>query len=205
MIREMSFDPVPDGDLTPVRVPLSITAGRWCVITVVHAGVRHRTRALVTAPQQLRQPLAGLTPARAPGQSAEPGTRRRRRPSMTRWRRASDRHGPHPVRRVRWTLRSTTPTRGFYVGRWARRAGGATSSPARRSGPLFGAVVAAALDRWWAELGAPDPFVVVEAGAGRGALARTVLGRRPACLPALRYVLVEQSAALRARQHGVTW
>ena len=54
-------------------------------------------------------------------------------------------------------------------------------------GPLFGAVVARYLDAWWDELGRPDPFVVVEAGAGRGALALAVLAAEPACAgPALR-------------------
>ena len=67
-------------------------------------------------------------------------------------------------------------------------------------GPLFGALVARALDGWWERLGCPDPFVVVEAGAGGGRLAREVLRAGPACLPALRYVLVERSAALRAEQ-----
>jgi len=65
-------------------------------------------------------------------------------------------------------------------------------------GPLFGAVVANALDSWWEELGSPDPFVVVEAGAGAGTLARAVLAARPACSGALRYVLVERSESLRA-------
>ena len=52
--------------------------------------------------------------------------------------------------------------------------------------------------RSWA---GPIPFVVVEAGAGTGTLARTVLLAEPACAPALRYVLVERSAALRV-EHG---
>jgi SAM-dependent MidA family methyltransferase len=65
-------------------------------------------------------------------------------------------------------------------------------------GPLFGAVVANALDAEWHRLGRPDPFIVVEAGAGRGTLARTVLGAAPACRHALRYVCVEGSAILRA-------
>jgi SAM-dependent MidA family methyltransferase len=65
---------------------------------------------------------------------------------------------------------------------------------------LFGAVVGRALDQWWADAGSPDPFVVIEAGAGRGALAQAVLVAEPACAPALRYVLVERSAALRERQ-----
>jgi SAM-dependent MidA family methyltransferase len=46
----------------------------------------------------------------------------------------------------------------------------------------------------------PDPFVVVEAGAGTGTLAATILDARPACAGALRYVLVERVARLRAEQ-----
>lgn len=67
-------------------------------------------------------------------------------------------------------------------------------------GALFGALVARYLDRAWTELECPDPFVVVDAGAGRGRLASDVLRARPACAPALRYVLVERSAALRVAQ-----
>ncbi len=66
---------------------------------------------------------------------------------------------------------------------------------------MFGAVLARALDAWWDDLGRPDPYVVVEAGAGPGTLARSVLAAQPRCGPALRYVLVERSAAQRAR-HG---
>jgi NADH dehydrogenase [ubiquinone] 1 alpha subcomplex assembly factor 7 len=67
-------------------------------------------------------------------------------------------------------------------------------------GSLFGACVAHALDAYWRDLGTPDPFVVIEAGAGSGRLARDVLRARPACLPALHYVLVEVSPALREEQ-----
>jgi SAM-dependent MidA family methyltransferase len=67
-------------------------------------------------------------------------------------------------------------------------------------GTLFGALVARVLDRSWAELRRPDPFVAVDAGAARGRLAADVLRARPACAPALRAVLVERSAALRAAQ-----
>lgn len=66
-------------------------------------------------------------------------------------------------------------------------------------GPLFGAVVARAVDGWWRAMGRPDPFVVVEAGAGPGTLCRTVLAAGPECAPVLRYVLVERSAAQRRR------
>jgi NADH dehydrogenase [ubiquinone] 1 alpha subcomplex assembly factor 7 len=67
-------------------------------------------------------------------------------------------------------------------------------------GALFGALVARFLDRAWSELGRPDPFVVVDGGAGRGRLAADVLRARPECARAVRYVLVERSAALRAAQ-----
>ena len=67
-------------------------------------------------------------------------------------------------------------------------------------GPLFGAVVARALDTWWDGLGRPDPFVVVESAAGAGTLARSILDAAPDCSPALRYLLVERSAALRDEQ-----
>jgi SAM-dependent MidA family methyltransferase len=56
------------------------------------------------------------------------------------------------------------------------------------------------VDDWWEELGRPDPFIVVEAGAGVGTLARDVVAAEPRCAGALRYVLVERSATLRARQ-----
>jgi NADH dehydrogenase [ubiquinone] 1 alpha subcomplex assembly factor 7 len=70
-------------------------------------------------------------------------------------------------------------------------------------GPLFGALVARALDRWWRELGETDPFLVVDAGAGRGRLAADVLAAAPDCAGALRYVLVERSPELRAAQRDL--
>ena len=91
------------------------------------------------------------------------------------------------------------PELGFYeTGGAAGRTGDFLTSP--EVGPLFGAVVARALDAWWRELGEPSPFTVVEAGAGRGTLAPAVLGATPTCAGALRYVAVERSAALRAQQ-----
>ena len=60
-------------------------------------------------------------------------------------------------------------------------------------------MLARALDAWWTELGRPAPFTVVEAGAGRGTLAKAILESSPACLSALTYVAVERSSALRAQ------
>ena len=92
------------------------------------------------------------------------------------------------------------PVGGFFA-----RAGGAGRAgrdflTSVEVGSLFGALVARAADGWWEQLGRPDPFLVVDAGAGRGQLARDVLRARPACAGALRYVLVERSAGLRAAQ-----
>ena len=76
------------------------------------------------------------------------------------------------------------------TGRAGRR-GDFLTSP--EVGPLFGAVLARALDAWWREMGEPDPFVVVDAGAGPGTLARCVMAAQPECSRVLRYVAVEIS------------
>lgn len=86
---------------------------------------------------------------------------------------------------------------GFYTrGGGAGRRRDFLTSP--EIGPLFGAVVARAVDEAWHRWERPDPWVVVEGGAGAGALAAAVLAARPACAPVLRYVAVEASAPLRA-------
>ena len=89
---------------------------------------------------------------------------------------------------------------GFFSGGHGARRDFATSPTL---GPLFGACVARALDRWWRDFGEPDPFLVVEAGAGDGRLAREVLRAAPDCLASLRYVLVEVAPALRAAQRDL--
>jgi SAM-dependent MidA family methyltransferase len=93
------------------------------------------------------------------------------------------------------------PGAGFFArGGGAGRAGSDfITSP--EVGGLFGTMVARWIDAWWDRLGRPDPYPVVEAGAGRGQLARAVRAASPRCAEALRYVLVERSAALRAVQH----
>ncbi|MFN0030124.1 MAG: SAM-dependent methyltransferase [Acidimicrobiales bacterium] len=90
------------------------------------------------------------------------------------------------------------PRYGFY--------GSRAGSPGRRGdfltavevGPLFGAVVARYLDQCWARLGQPNPFLVVDAGAGPGTLARTIRAAAPRCGPALALQLVERSQPARS-------
>lgn len=92
------------------------------------------------------------------------------------------------------------PQHGFYSsgGQAGRRGKDFLTSP--EVGPLFGAVLANAIDGCWNELGQPDPFTVIEAGAGRGALAASVLRAKPECFEAMRYVMVERSELLRSQQ-----
>lgn len=95
------------------------------------------------------------------------------------------------------------PDDGFYTspsgGGAAGRGGGFLTGP--EVGPLFGAVLARAVDRWWGELGRVDPFYVIDWGAGPGTLARSVLAAGPKCAAAgaLRWVAVEVSDRQRGR------
>ena len=112
----------------------------------------------------------------------------------------ANRFGPIPFDEY-LELALYAPDVGFYesggapgVGRGG--AGDFLTSPAL--GPLFGAVIARALDTWWDEIGQPDPYFVIEAGAGTAELCRAVLDAAPRCAPAVRYLLVERSERLRA-------
>lgn len=94
------------------------------------------------------------------------------------------------------------------------RAGDYLTSP--EVSPLFGAMVGRQVAEVWTILGYPNPMMVVEAGPGNGTLAHDLLRWATRAAPdlraALRYVLVEQLPAQRARQQrllsgepGVCW
>ena len=95
------------------------------------------------------------------------------------------------------------PDDGFYMRPDGGRAGGRCGHflTAPEVGPLFGAVLARALDRWWVQLGEPAPFTVIDWGAGPGTLARSVLAAEPRCLSAgaLEWIALELSPAQRAQ------
>lgn len=86
---------------------------------------------------------------------------------------------------------------GFYSGGAGPGRRGADFLTSPEIGPLFGAVVARALDAWWDQLGRPESFPVVEAAAGRGALATAIARAEPRCAAVMRYVMVERSSANR--------
>lgn len=89
------------------------------------------------------------------------------------------------------------PDGGFYAsgGRAGARVGDFLTSP--EVGPLFGAVLAGAVDQWWDRAGQPSVFTVVEVGAGPGTLAAAVRLAAPRCARALRWVMVERTDAQR--------
>ncbi len=70
--------------------------------------------------------------------------------------------------------------------------------------PLFGRLLARQFERMWAALGRPEPFWLVEAGAGTGALAKVILDFAARALPefyaSLRYIAVDRSPARRKAQ-----
>lgn len=73
--------------------------------------------------------------------------------------------------------------------------------------PLFGRLLARQFEEMWAALGRPEPFWLVEAGAGTGALAKAILDCAAHALPefyaGLRYVGVERSPARRKAQEAL--
>ena len=89
---------------------------------------------------------------------------------------------------------------GFYqAGGRAGRGGDFLTAP--EVGPLFGAVIARAIDTWWRDYGCPQSFPVYEWGAGPGTLARAVIAAEPEALRsgALLWHAIERSAAQRAQ------
>ncbi len=150
--------PVPDGDTTPIVAPQPV----WVALGICAAGTL----------------VLGLVPGPRAAVRRPPRPHRRLRPVGQR----ADRCGAHYRRPVipfeRFMADALYGPDGFYTtaGRAGRR-GDFLTSP--EVGPLFGAVVARFLDAEWARLGSPDPFTVVDAGAGPGTLARSVLAAAP--------------------------
>lgn len=84
------------------------------------------------------------------------------------------------------------------------RSGDFLTSP--ETHPAFGTLLAKLACSLWRALGAPDPFYVIEYGAGTGSLCRQILDAAPrldaALGCALRYFIIETSAYLRALQQA---
>jgi SAM-dependent MidA family methyltransferase len=110
--------------------------------------------------------------------------------------------GPIPFSRY-MELCLYEPELGYYArhaGQFGKAGDFYTSSDVHA---VFGRLLARQFDEMWRELGSPGQIEIVELGPGRGLFAQDVLDwsekKFPAFFTALRYVLVEGSAALRSR------
>ncbi len=88
------------------------------------------------------------------------------------------------------------PALGFYARPSVGEQGHFVTSP--HLSPVFGILLARQVEDIWELLGRPDPFAVVEAGAGDGTLARQILDALPEPVrEAIRYEAVERSDGAR--------
>ena len=174
VMREMWMNDPPDGDQAPIVTPqpinvaLAITTGGmillgWLLVPAMRfADLEDLTVPSGADARSRRTPASGPAGSASADIRAAIAGRRRGDPVLGFMDLAL--YGPQG-----WT--PSTP------GRLAR----AISWTSPEVGPLFGAVLARYLDAVWARIGRPDPFTVVEAGAGPGTLAR--LDPRPAAWP----------------------
>ncbi|PSN17619.1 hypothetical protein C7271_16805 [filamentous cyanobacterium CCP5] len=96
------------------------------------------------------------------------------------------------------------PDYGYYASQDAIIGPGGDYLTSPHLGNDFGELLAIQFAEMWEILQQPDPFDLVEMGAGQGLIAADVLGylqqHHPDCFAALRYRIVEKSPALRAHQ-----
>jgi len=113
-----------------------------------------------------------------------------------------------PVRFDRFQADALYATDGFYATGGAAGRGGDFLTAVEAS-IAFAACIAAELDARWHSGGRPDPYIVVEGGAGVGTLCCDVFELSPECADALRWVMVETSGVQRdaamARLGGETF
>jgi len=94
------------------------------------------------------------------------------------------------------------PHEGYYARTPVGEAGDFVTSP--HVSPAFGVLLARQIEELWRQLGQPQPFWVVEAGAGVGTLAGQILDfLHPKPRRATRYVAVERSARARRTLAGL--
>jgi SAM-dependent MidA family methyltransferase len=96
------------------------------------------------------------------------------------------------------------PQHGYYGGGNAAIGAEGDFFTAASLGSDWGELLAEQFAEMWAVLGCPQPFSLVEVGAGQGQLAADILHHlqqhQPQLLAALDYTIVEQAPALAARQ-----
>jgi SAM-dependent MidA family methyltransferase len=110
-------------------------------------------------------------------------------------------HGPIPFARF-MALALGDPTGGYYAGPPSRPTRGGDFLTAPELHPIFGAALARQLAEVWERAGRPDPFTLVEYGAGAGTLALAILAGlredRSPLAEALAYAPIELNPYRRA-------
>ncbi|MEO0869915.1 MAG: class I SAM-dependent methyltransferase [Cyanobacteria bacterium J06642_11] len=107
------------------------------------------------------------------------------------------------------------PTHGYYTTKSSILGPNGDFITSPHLGHDFGELLAVQFVEMWHALDQPQPFYIVEMGAGQGLIAADVLAylqqHQPDCYAALNYIIIEKSPALRARQQeylthpNVTW
>ncbi|ERT09410.1 S-adenosyl-L-methionine-dependent methyltransferase family protein [Lyngbya aestuarii BL J] len=96
------------------------------------------------------------------------------------------------------------PQQGYYATPPTRIGASGDFFTAPHLGKDFGELLAEQLVEMWEVLHQPQPFTLVEMGAGQGILAADILQyiqqRYPHCFNAVDYIIIEKSAALKAEQ-----
>lgn len=96
------------------------------------------------------------------------------------------------------------PEHGYYASGHQQLGPSGDFITASHLGNDFGALLAEQLVDMWARLGHPQPFDIIEMGAGQGQLADHLIGQitaaHPDCRRALQYTLIETSPALQQAQ-----
>lgn len=104
------------------------------------------------------------------------------------------------------------PSDGYYASGAQRTGWGGDFVTSPEIDPAFGFLWTRAFERTWEAVGRPDPFHLIEIGAGEGGLAHAVLGTASdRFASSLRYVIVERVPAVAERQRerlgttSITW
>jgi SAM-dependent MidA family methyltransferase len=101
------------------------------------------------------------------------------------------------------------PELGYYSQRAQSIGPGGDFFTAPHLGGEFGAMLAVQLAEMWVQLGSPQPYTLVEMGAGQGLLAMDILRslrqHDPQCFASVSYIIIEKSAGLIAQQQQQLW
>lgn len=109
--------------------------------------------------------------------------------------------GPIPFERF-MDLALYDPEYGYYLREETRIGREGDFYTSSHLHPVFGRMIGRQIEEMWLALERPDPFHVIEMGAGEGYVCSDMIGylREQEMFPALRYCIIERNHAVRKRQ-----